>query len=191
MFNYGWINSHVFMECRRSLNLFTAYLLELAPLRQWLPFADADISVSRHVVPPSAFQSVLLAGRGNPGSLSAVALSAGGDKVSQTGGSALGPGRNGYRARRGASSVAQILPPSRTGHRPLTRAIPSRRCWRVNPRTGSRRRTSRALAIAASVIRTRMKSPGSVDAATTPSNIPRRTSAAEEGPWPTPAAALA
>lgn len=56
-----------------------------------LPFADANGAIGRKVVPPSSFQSCLLAGCRNPGAFGSVAARAGGDEVLHAGGSALGP----------------------------------------------------------------------------------------------------
>jgi hypothetical protein len=61
-------------------------------LRQRLPFADADGTNGREVVPPSPFHPFLLARRGDPGALRAVASGAGGDEILQAGGSALDHG---------------------------------------------------------------------------------------------------
>ena len=60
-------------------------------LAERLPFADADGTIGRDVVPPSSFNSFLLARRGNPGTLGTVAPRAGSDKILQASGSAFGP----------------------------------------------------------------------------------------------------
>lgn len=60
-------------------------------LGERLPFADADGSVGRDVLPPSSFQPLLLPRGRDPGAFGAVAPGAGSHKVLQAGGAALGP----------------------------------------------------------------------------------------------------
>jgi hypothetical protein len=106
-----------------------------------LPFADADGTNGHGEVAPSPFHPFLLARRGDPGALSAVAPRAGGDEILQAGGSALGPLRVEMVAVLSRPGTTAGTPhPSQSG--PPARAMPSRRCWRLNRRTGSRRRTS-------------------------------------------------
>ncbi|CAH0166517.1 hypothetical protein SRABI26_01084 [Arthrobacter sp. Bi26] len=61
---------------------------------------------------------------------------------------------------------------SRISHWPSARDMPSRRCWRLKRRTGSRRFTSLARMTDALMVRTTASTPASATAASTPSNIP-------------------
>lgn len=84
--------------------------------------------------------------------------------------------------------------PTRTvddGGRYSRRRRSIRCCWRGERRTGSRRRTSRAVMTAPAMPRTTAAAPGSLAAATTPSNRPRNAPAAENGPAPAPGVAFA